>query len=44
MERVTGTNTVFGWQRIKNNRISINTNMEYYNGPWTVVEVKNNIK
>ena len=28
----------------KNNRISINTNMKYYNGPWTVVEVRNNIR
>ncbi len=28
----------------KNNRISINTNIKYYNGPWTVVEVKNNNK
>ncbi len=26
----------------KNNRISINTNVNYYNGPWTVVDRKNN--
>lgn len=28
----------------KNNRISINTNVKYYNGPWTVVDDKNNKK